>query len=134
MSCTATPANPTEVARIVEAGSNLKSAPSPVPVRLYLSAEQLAQLTPWSTEAIEKMIQRGALRLGLHFFQPSGRRGQRIFRWDRIVELIEGRSAPVGMAVVVNERGCGQQVPQAAESKGILDVEEASTALQRLLG
>jgi hypothetical protein len=36
-----------------------EAAPPPA----YLSAEQLAQQTPWSVDAIEKMIQRGELRL-----------------------------------------------------------------------
>jgi hypothetical protein len=62
-----------------------EAAPPPA----YLSAEQLAQQTPWSIDALEKMIQRGDLRRGLHWFQPKGAGTQRIFKWSAIVAWIE---------------------------------------------
>jgi hypothetical protein len=55
----------------------------------YLSAEQLAQQTPWSVDALEKMIQRGELRRGVHWFQPKGPGTQRIFKWSAIAAWIE---------------------------------------------
>ena len=73
--------------------------PSPVPSassrertslrREYLSAEQLAELTPWSIEALQKLIQRGVMRRDVHYFQPFGRRTQLVFKWSAIVHLIE---------------------------------------------
>ena len=55
----------------------------------YLSAEQLALQTPWSVDALEKMIQRGELRRGVHWFQPKGPGTQRIFKWSAIAAWIE---------------------------------------------
>ena len=57
--------------------------------RQYLSADQLAQQTPWSVDALEKMIQRGELRRGVHWFQPRGPGTQRIFKWSAIAAWIE---------------------------------------------
>lgn len=62
------------------------------PVREYLSAQQLSDVTPWSTSAIEKMVARGILIRDIHYFQPFGRRSQLIFKHSSIVDLIEGRS------------------------------------------
>jgi hypothetical protein len=61
--------------------------------RQYLSAEQLAQQTPWSVDALEKMIQRGELRRGVHWFQPKGPGTQRIFKWSAIAAWIEQENA-----------------------------------------
>ena len=57
--------------------------------RQYLSADQLAQQTPWSVDALEKMIQRGKLRRGVHWFQPRGPGTQRVFKWSAIAAWIE---------------------------------------------
>ncbi len=65
--------------------------------RTYLSAEQLAELTPWSVEALQKMVKRGMLKLGVHYFRPFGRRSRLIFKWEAMIALIEGippRDAP----------------------------------------
>jgi hypothetical protein len=62
------------------------------PPRAYLSAEQLAQHAPWSVDAIEKMIQRGELLRGVHWFQPKGPGTQRIFKWSAIAAWIEQES------------------------------------------
>src|SRR5262249_23455117 len=40
--------------------------------RPYLYAEDLAKLTPWSLRSIEKMVARGTLKRGVHWFQPAG--------------------------------------------------------------
>jgi hypothetical protein len=58
-------------------------------VREYVSAEQLAALTPWSIDAIERMVRRGELTIGEHYFQPKGPRTQRVFKWSAIVAWIE---------------------------------------------
>jgi hypothetical protein len=96
--------------------------------RPYVSGEQLAELTPWSSNAIEKMIVRGVLVRGVHFFQLGGRRSRLIFKWDAIVALIEGRRVRTKPTDVV-ESGGGSE----AGAKQVLNVEAATTELQRLL-
>lgn len=94
----------------------------------YLSAEELTQRTPWTPDAIEKMISRGVLVRGVHYFQLGGRRSRLIFKWDAIVALIERqriRTKPTD--VVETEDRC-----EAGAKQG-LNVEEATTELQRLL-
>jgi len=98
--------------------------------RVYLSAEQLAARTPWTVEAIEKLIQRGVLAKGRHYFQ-LGRRTQRIFKWSAIVELIEGRPAPNGDEPML-EQG-RSRTPASRPARRVIDVEKATTDLQRLL-
>jgi hypothetical protein len=94
----------------------------------YLSAEELAQRTPWTPNAIEKMIARGVLTRGVHFFQFGGRRSRLIFKWDAIVELIERQGVRRhGNNVVETTK------PYAARMRRTLNVETATTALQRLL-
>jgi predicted DNA-binding transcriptional regulator AlpA len=58
-------------------------------VREYLNAQQLAEATPWSMSAIEKMVSRRILKRDVHYFQPFGRRTQLVFKWSGIVALIE---------------------------------------------
>jgi len=95
---------------------------APPVVKPYLYAEQLAALTPWSVEAIRKKVQRGELRLGVHYFQEQ-HRGRLIFKWAAIVELIEsgtcGHKAAAGAVAPVNGKA--------------LDVEKATAGLYRLL-
>ena len=86
----------------------------------YLSTEQLAALTPWSVEAIRRMVTRGVLRRGEHYFQPLGARTQLLFKWPAIVALIE-RPEP------------GAVGPVDVPSRRILDVEVATAALTREL-
>jgi hypothetical protein len=95
-----------------------------------LSAEQLAAVTPWTPDAIDKMVSRGVLVMGVHFFQPFGRRSQRIFKWAVIQQLIEGGVAPAVPQRVI------QGTPVRAPVQKVLriDVEKATTDLQRLLG
>jgi len=82
--------------------------------RVYLNAEQLAAVTPWSKKAIAHMVEKGVLVRGVHYFQPQGTRTQLIFKWAAIVTFIEG-TAPV-----------------VAEDGGP-DVEATAAALERLL-
>lgn len=86
-------------------------------MRAYLNADQLAAATPWSVDAIEKMVVRGVLVRGKHYFQPLGRRTQKIFKWSEIVALIEGQGT---------DRAPGRE-------RGILDAEAATAGLQELL-
>ena len=94
------------------------------PVREYLDAAQLAARAPWSVEAIRRMVSRGVLRRGVHYFQPLGPRTQLIFKWSAIVTLIEG--IPSAAAPV-------RHLAAPAGEKGRPDVQAATAALQRLL-
>ena len=88
----------------------------------YLSTEQLAQVTPWSVQAINTMRKRGVFKLGAHYFQPTGRGGQVIFKWAAVVELIEDRASQGG---AVLER--------AQPRRKRLNVEAATATIQQLL-
>jgi hypothetical protein len=61
--------------------------------KLYFSVAELAQLTPWSEDAIRAMVARDTFRLGVHYFQPTRRRGQLVFRWDAVVARTASRRA-----------------------------------------
>lgn len=105
----------TPVAHRTAAPSLWTVAATPKP---YLYAEQLAELTPWSVEAINTKVKRGELRHGVHYFQEYGR-GRRIFKWAAIVDAIEGREAPSG---------------QGTTTQGVeTDYAKATAELQRLL-
>ncbi|MFI5398591.1 MAG: hypothetical protein ACHQ9S_23925 [Candidatus Binatia bacterium] len=99
-------------------------------VRPYLSIQQLAEVTPWTVDAIRKMVARGVVKLGVHYFRPLGRRRELVFKWDAIVELIEGPTIRCSAAAMV-ENGEGS-LPAKAH-KGI-DVEQATASFERLLG
>ena len=91
------------------------------PSHEYLSADQLAGVGPWSGNAIEKLIKRGILRRGVHFFQPFGHRTHLIFKWSAIVALIEGTG------------GVDHREVASADKARLLDVETAKAGLHRLL-
>jgi hypothetical protein len=101
-----------------------------VTIAPYLSAEELAAVTPWTVDAIEKMIARGVLVKDVHFFQPFGPRSQRIFKWSAIEALIEGSAAPVASQRVVH----GTPAMAPPKTLQAIDVEKATTEIQRLLG
>jgi hypothetical protein len=90
----------------------------PVISREYLNAEQLAGVTPWSKKAIGHMVEKGVLVRGVHYFQPQGPRTPLIFKWSEIVRFIED--------------GGGARLP-TAPTRGCLNVEATTTALERLL-
>jgi hypothetical protein len=94
--------------------------------RPYLSAEQLAALTPWSVEAIRRMIRRDILRSGVHYFQPAGRGGQVIFKWSAIIGFIEG-DARTASAMV------GTRASESVQNGQIVDVDAAAEEAKRLL-
>lgn len=62
-------------------------------VRPYLYVEQLAEVTPWSQDAIRNMISRGVFTEGVHYFRPRGPGSRPIFSWRAVVEYIERRAA-----------------------------------------
>lgn len=88
--------------------------------RAYLSAEQLSELTLWTVDAIHKLVQRGILKKGVHYFQPGGRRSRLIFKWDAIVSFVEGSVAEPAPVELKAERL-------------VLDVAKAETGILRLL-
>jgi hypothetical protein len=61
----------------------------------YVSAQELADLTPWTENAIKNMIRRGVLREREHYFHVGRRL---VFRWDAIVALIERSGRTIGEA------------------------------------
>jgi hypothetical protein len=111
-----------------------EAAPPPA----YLSAEQLAQQTPWSIDALEKMIQRGELRRNVHWFQPKGPGTQRIFKWSAIAAWIEQENdhaaeemtpralTPPEVNVVHTPR------PSGARSRDANEIAARAEALRRL--
>lgn len=55
----------------------------------YLSAEDLADLTPFTEDSIRTMVKRRELTEGTHFFRVGRRL---VFKWQAIVNFIENRS------------------------------------------
>jgi hypothetical protein len=96
-----------------------------VSVRPYMSIEQLAAATPWTDDAIRHKMARGILKLGVHYFQPLGRRTEIIFKWSAIVDMIEQQPVLVEEPETVQAR--------SRATKGI-DVEQATANFERLLG
>jgi hypothetical protein len=96
-------------------------------VREYLDIAQLATATPWTADAIEKMVRRRVLTLGVHYFQPFGPRTKLLFKWSAIVRLIEDGGARLVSAP--DTLGGGRSTPRRR-----IDVEKATTGLHRLLG
>jgi hypothetical protein len=93
-------------------------------LRPYLSIGQLAAKTPWSVEAIRKMMVRGVLKERKHYFRPFGQRHGLVFKWSAIVALIEQPPAPMV------ELAEAHPEPRSAG----MNVEQATANLQRLLG
>jgi len=111
-------------ASTVPTGAAHEEAPTAGAVRPYLSIGQLAAATPWTVNAIRKMMARSILKRGVHYFQPLGRRREVVFKWSAIVAMIEQQ--PYG----------GQELdgaPRQQRSANI-DVEQATANFERLLG
>jgi hypothetical protein len=98
-----------------------------VAVREYVYIDELAERTPWTVEAIETMVRRGALQRGVHYFQPNGLRGRLIFKWSAIVAWIERAGRDVAMLQ------CEPAPTAAPNGSAGSDVEKATKALHRLL-
>lgn len=96
-------------------------APTGTRPKPYMYGDELAEVTPWSVDAIEKMVARGVLRRGVHWFQPGGRR---VFKWKAIVELIEGDFEKASTAAAT-------RVP--ARRRVLVNVQEATERLRRVL-
>lgn len=98
--------------------------PQPHTARPYMSARQLAEMTPWTVNAIRKMRARGILKLGVHYFRPLGRGREVVFKWSAIVAMIEQQPPDVKEA---------EPMRQYSRSTSI-DVEQATANFERLLG
>lgn len=97
-------------------------------MREYLHIDQLAELTPWTSDAIKAMVRRGVLVRGQHYFQPLGHGSKMIFKWSAVVGLIESVQVG-GPTVVENARAV---IPLA--KRCVIDVDEAASRAKRLLG
>lgn len=73
-------------------------------IKPYLTRDELAELVGgWTPKTVSRLIERGVLREGEHFFLDPRGRGY-LFRWDRIVDVIESPEARSAIAV-------GTQIP-----------------------
>lgn len=104
------------------------AAPSPTraPVKPYLYIEELAELTPWSVQAINTKVRRGELRRNVHYFQEH-HRGRLIFKWDAIVQAIEGAALRAAAS-----RGEYRRDSEPTPRGKAMDIEKAKAELQRL--
>ena len=91
-----------------------------VPPKPYLYVDDLAALVPWTAEAIRTKVRRGEFQRGVHYFQET-RRARLIFKWAAIVEVIERTSSPAPVS------------RPGPRSRAVLDIEQATTALRRLI-
>lgn len=81
------PGRPLSIRRAQRPDSASLPRPVDAPVcKPYLSIAELAQLTPWTDQAIRTMISRGVFREGEHYFHV-GRRP--VFKWVAVVGFIE---------------------------------------------
>ena len=92
-------------------------------MRQYLYIEQLAELTPWSEDAIRTMMARGKFKRGMHYFKPHGENSRPIFSWDAIVKYIEGES---------DAAAADDVIPLANGT--VIDLHEATAKAHRLRG
>lgn len=102
--------------------STAGSVPLPKP---YMYAEELARFTPWTPEAIRKMASTGTFKFGVHYFQTGGRGTRLFFKWEAIVEMIEG----------ADRRRVAEPVPAPCRQDRVrrLDAKKAEAELRRLL-
>jgi hypothetical protein len=66
--------------------------------RPFLTRAQLCELVgSWTAKTVSRLIEKGVLRRGEHFFLDPRGRGY-LFRWDKVVDLIESPEARSGDA------------------------------------
>ncbi len=56
----------------------------------YLSANELADVTPWTPKAIRRKVERGHFLLGVHYFQPGGPGTEMFFDFKAVCAFIRG--------------------------------------------
>lgn len=86
-----------------------------IPQGEFLTAEQLAEVSPWTEGAIDRMRSRGRFKKGVHWFQFGGPRSQILYHWPAIKRLITGEPepAPAGTVRLAN----GKEVRIDAEEE-----------------
>jgi hypothetical protein len=57
----------------------------------YLDLNELTERIPFRKRAIEEFIARGVLIEGVHFRQPAGPKGKRVFFWSSIEQWLRGK-------------------------------------------
>ncbi len=57
----------------------------------YLDLNELTERIPFRKRAIEEFIARGVLIEGVHFRQPGGPKGKRVFFWSAIEQWLRGK-------------------------------------------
>ena len=92
-------------------------------MRQYLYINQLAELTPWSEQAIRTMMSRGSLVEGIHYFKPNGPGSRPIFSWRAVVQYIEGGR------VAADDAGATIKLADGT----VIDLDEATKQAARLL-
>ena len=93
-------------------------------MREYLYIDQLAEVTPWTPNAIRTMISRGVFKLGVHYHKPQGRFSRPMFSWKAVQEFIENGS--------VENEPAGDGIRLA--SGEVIDLDETAAEIHRLLG
>jgi hypothetical protein len=94
-------------------------------MREYLYIEQLAELTPWTPQAIRTMMARGVFKRGVHYFKPHGPLSRPIFSWAAVMEYIRSEET-------LNDEGESAMVRLA--NGAVIDLDEATAKAHRLLG
>ena len=57
----------------------------------YLDLNELTERIPFRKRAIEEFIAQGVLIEGVHFRQPAGPKGKRVFFWSSIEQWLRGK-------------------------------------------
>jgi hypothetical protein len=60
-------------------------------VEEFLDLKNLTRRIPFSKTVIEEWIADGVLIRGVHYSQPSGSKGKRVFWWSAIEKWIKGQ-------------------------------------------
>lgn len=57
----------------------------------YLDLNELMERVPFKRRTLEEYIARGCLVEGVHFRQPAGPKGKRVFFWSAIEQWLRGQ-------------------------------------------
>jgi len=57
----------------------------------FLDLKNLTKRIPFSKTVIEEWIADGVLTCGVHYSQPGGSRGKRVFWWSAVEKMIKGQ-------------------------------------------
>jgi hypothetical protein len=82
----------------------------------------LAEVTPWTPDAIRTMIARGVFKLGVHYYKPHGPASRPIFSWQAVMNYIEGTEPQ-------SENGDAIRLADGT----VIDLDQATKQATRLL-